>query len=209
MKVDPPPPPADADVNTDDIDSSQDTDNDEPSAFAQVLAKKREDREEQDSAQAKGRKQSEGPPDAGAAAALVQPQLAPEPSPQAAPVESKRLAGVPIALQELVREISVATNAAGNQQVHIELNSNVLKGLHVIVERKEGAVAIQFQSASDEVARLLSRNADALSQGLSDRGVSVANIRVYGPGESARSQNDKARFAAGASRPRGGQGGKQ
>jgi len=117
---------------------------------------------------------------------------------------------VPIALQELVREISVATNAAGNQQVHIEMNSNVLKGLHVVVERKDGAVAIQFQSSSDEVARLLSRNADALSQGLADRGVSVADIHVTGPRESARVADNKGRSApAGENRQRGGQAGKR
>ena len=206
MKVtDPQPPASDPNVNADDFDSSQDTDNDDASAFAQVLAKKRE--AEQDSAQSKS-KHAEGALDP-AAAGLAQPQVAFEQSLQAAPVESKRAVGVPIALQELVREISVATDAAGKQQVHIELNSNVLKGLHIVVERQDGAVAIQFQSASDEVARLLSRNSDALAQGLTDRGVSVADIHITGPGESARVRDDKARSNFGGSWQRRGQGSKR
>jgi len=207
MKVtDPQQPASDPNVNADDVDSCPDVDNDEPSAFAQVLEKKRE--MEEDSARSRSSKHPEDAFDP-ARAGLVQPQAAFEPSPQAAPVESKRTVGVPIALQELVREISVATNTAGNQQVHIELNSNVLKGLHIVVERKDGAVAIQFQSASDEVARLLSRNADALSQGLADRGVSVANIQVTGPRPSTRAQDDKGRPSLGGSWPRGGQGGRR
>ena len=199
-------PAADPSLSTDDVDSSQDTDNDDRSAFAQVLAKKREAEE---STQRRSGKQTEDALDRTAAAALAQPQATFEQSMQAAPIESKRAVGVPVALQDLVREISVATNAAGNQQVHIELNSTALKGLHVVVERKDGAVAIQFQSASDEVSRLLSRNADALSQGLADRGVSVAEIHVTGPRESASAQGNKGRSSSGGSGQRGGQGGKR
>ncbi len=200
-------PASDPSVNADDLDSSQDTDNDESSAFAQVLAKKRE--AEQESTQSRSGKHAEGALDPTAAAALAHPQAIFEQSMQAAPIESKGAVGVPIALQDLVREISVATNAAGNQQVHIELNSTALKGLHVVVERKDGAVAIQFQSASDDVARLLSRNADALSQGLADRGVSVAEIRVMSPREAATAQGNKGRSSSGGSGQRGGQGGKR
>jgi hypothetical protein len=207
MKVtDPQPPASDPNVKADDVDSCPDVDNDEPSAFAQVLEKKRG--MEEDSARSRSGKDAEGGFDP-ARAGLVQPPAAFEPSLQTAPVESKRAVGVPIALQELVREISVATNTAGNQQVHIELNSNVLKGLHIVVERKDGAVAIQFQSTSDEVARLLSRNADALSQGLADRGVSVANIQVTGPPPSTRAQDNKGPSSLGGSWQRGGQGGRR
>lgn len=184
-------PASDPSMTADDVDSSQDTGTDEPSAFAQVLAKKRQ--AEQESTRSQSGKQPESALDPTTMAALAQPQATFEPSMQAAPIESKRAVDVPIALQDLVREISVATNAAGNQQVHIELNSNVLKGLHVVVERKDGAVAIQFQSASDEVARLLSRNAGALSQGLADRGVHVADIQVTRPADSPRGQSTKGR----------------
>ena len=206
MKVtDPQPSAGDANVNAEDLDSSQDTNQDEPSAFAQLLAKKRE--AEQDGAQSKSGKQAEVGPDP-AAMGLAQPQVPFEQSMQAAPVESKHAVQVPVALQELVSEISVATDAAGKQQVHIELNSNVLKGLHIIVERKDGAVAIEFQSSSDEVARLLTKNADALSQGLADRGVTVSDIQVASPRESARPQ-EKGRSAPGGNWQRGGQGGKR
>jgi len=206
MKVtDPQPPAGDANVNAEDVDSSQDTDPGEPSAFAQVLARKRET--EQDGAQTRSGKQAGSAPDP-AAMGLAQPQVPFEQSTQAATIESTHAVQVPVALQELVREISVATDAAGKQQVHIELNSNVLKGLHIVVERKDGEVAIQFQSSSDEVARLLSRNTDALAQGLADRGVSVTDIQVTTPRESARPQ-DKGRSGLAGNWQRGGQGGKR
>jgi hypothetical protein len=92
-------------------------------------------------------------------------------------VQSKSPVQVPPELQGLVREISSLVNVKGNQQVNIELNSNVLKGLHIQIERqKDGAIAIQFQSSSEAVTQLLSRNVDALSQGLIDRGVNVGDI---------------------------------
>ena len=208
MKVtDPQPPASDPNVNADDVNSPQGSDSDQPSSFAQVLARKRET--EQDSAQSKSSKQAENALDPTAVAALAQQQVPFEQSLQAAPVESKRVVGVPVALQDLVREISVATNAAGNQQVHIELNSNVMKGLHIVVERKDGAVAIQFQSASDEVARLLSRNADALSQGLAERGVNVTDIHVTGPREFVRVQDNKGRSSPSGRWQSGGRSGKR
>ena len=96
-------------------------------------------------------------------------------------VQSKSPVQLPPELQGLVREISSLVNVKGNQQVNIELNSNVLKGLHIQIERqKDGAIAIQFQSSSEAVSNLLSKNMDALSQGLIDRGVNVGDIRVSG-----------------------------
>jgi flagellar hook-length control protein FliK len=206
MKVtDPPPPDSDPNVNADDVDSSENDQNDEPSAFAQVLAKKRE---AQDSVQSKSGKHGESDANP-AAAGMVQAPATFEPSLQAAQIESKRVVAVPVDLQQLVREISVAVNAAGNQQVHIELNSNVLKGLNIRIEKQDGGMAIQFQSTSEQVAGLLIKNVEALSQGLADRGVSVADIRVAGPSDSARAQDYKGRSNPGGRWQSGGQGGRR
>jgi flagellar hook-length control protein FliK len=205
MKIsDPQPPASDPEVNTDDVDSSRNSDDDAPSAFSQLLAKKRGS--DQDAAQLKRGKSAES--DVNPTGTMFpQGEKQFDPSIQAGQIESKQVVGVPAELQQLVREISVVVNTAGNQQVNIELNSNVLKGLHVRIERRDGAVAIQFQSASDEVAGLLSKNLDALSQGLADRGVSVADIRVTGPRESARAREYKNQTNSGGRGQSGRQGG--
>lgn len=196
---------SDADVHTDDKKVSDKSDQDEPSPFSRVLAKKREGKQE--SAETKGEKRTEKNVE-GAAPALVQePTRFGQPI-QATAVEGKHVVALPPELQSLVREISVVVNAAGTQQVHIELNSNVLNGLHIRIERQGGAVAIQFQSSSDDVARLLSRNADALSQSLADRGINVGDIRVAGPTDSARVASYKSRSVPARPQPRS-QGGRR
>ena len=207
MKItDPQPAASDPNVNADEVDSSQNAEKDEPSHFSQVLAKKQE--ANQDGAKPKGGKRPESGLDPTAAGLMESPKTFDQ-SIQAAQVEAKRVVAVPVELQQLVREISVAVNAAEKQQVHIELNSNVMKGLHIRIDRQDGAVSIQFQSGSDEVAKLLSRNVIALSQGLADRGVSVADIRVTGPQESARVQDYKTRSNFGGRWQSGRQGGRR
>jgi flagellar hook-length control protein FliK len=119
-------------------------------------------------------------------------------------VEAPHSVEVPAELQSLIKEISVVVNSPDSQQVHIELNSNVLKGLQIDIHRQDGAVAIQFHSTSDQVTNLLSTNIDALSQGLEDRGVNVSNIRIAGSRESGRTQD----FKSGGQSRGGGQGGK-
>jgi flagellar hook-length control protein FliK len=205
MKIsDPQPPTSDPEVNNDDVESSQKPDDDAPSPFSQLLAKKKGS--DQETAQLKRGKSTESETNP-MGSVFAQGGKLLDPSIQAAPVESKHIVGVPVELQHLVREISVVVNAAGNQQVNIEMNSNVLKGLHVHIERREGTVAIQFQSASDEVAGLLSKNLDALSQGLADRGVSVADIHVEGPKEYSRAREYKGQANSGGRGQSGRQGG--
>jgi flagellar hook-length control protein FliK len=204
MKIsDPQPPPSDANTNNDDVESSQSTENND-SSFSQMLAKKRG--ENQESTRTKGGKGGDSELEPSVAGFMQMPKTL-DPSMQTGPVEGKHVVAMPPQLQQVVHEISVAVNAAGNQQVHIELNSNVMKGLHIRIERQDGAMAIQFQSTSDQVASLLSKNMDALSQGLADRGVNVADIRVQGPRESARVQGDKSRSNPGGRWQGGRQGG--
>jgi hypothetical protein len=66
-------------------------------------------------------------------------------------------------------------------------------------------VAIQFQSASDNISQLLKTNVEALTQGLADRGVNVAEIRVSGPADSSSSSSDsKYRPGSGGRQQQGG-----
>ncbi len=183
------------------------------SSFSKVLAKKRDGK--QDDADAKPGKQKDTDPGMIPPGLLAGPQALLEQSMQPTAVQSKSPVQAPPELQGLVREISSLVNVKGNQQVNIELNSNVLKGLHIQIERqKDGAIAIQFQSSSEAVSQLLSRNMDALSQGLADRGVNVGDIRVSGrdstSGTQGSSQSSKTRSNfGGANYPAGRQGGRR
>jgi len=194
-------------VKANDRDKSQNDPNKDSSSFSRVLAKKREGI--QDDGQPKTGKQNEIDPGM-IPPGLMGPQTLFDQSLQPTPVQSKTSVQVPPELQQLVREISTVVNTNGNQQVDIELNSNVLKGLHIHIERqKDGAIAVQFQSSSDDVARLLSKNVDTLSQGLADRGVVVADIRVSSGRESTGSQTSKGRSNFGGNYAGGRQGGKR
>ena len=200
------PPASDPDVNevnTEDVDSSQKTkDGDQQSPFSQLLAKKKG--AQHDDAPMKRFKSSESDRDP-RPPGFAQTGKAFDTPFQTVEVESKHVVALPADLQQLVREISVVVNAAGNQQVNIEMNSNVLKGLHIRIERGDAGVAIQFQSTSDQVSGLLSKNLDGLSQALVERGVSVADIRVESPRESARARDYKGQSNSGGR----GQGGRQ
>jgi hypothetical protein len=206
MKInDAQPPDDDSTVNTDnldsdDVDSSSNSGDDQPSAFSQMLAKKRE--AEQGPQSQRGKSMQSGP-DLGAGATSFQVFDQSRNAPAAvAAMDSKHVVALPADLQQLVREISVAANEAGNQQVHIEMNSTVMKGLHIQIERHEGTLAIQFQSQSDQVTNLLSKNVEALSQGLMNLGERAVEIRVAGPKDLAKGSDFRNRPGQGG---RGGQ----
>ena len=202
-----PPPSGDSRAKDAPADPRQNADPDKPSPFSKLLSKKRDPL-------ADGVLDKSGKPGGGmfdaVAAGLVAPNAPPkapvEPSikgPQT--IESKQVVALPSELHQLVREISVVTDSSGKQQVNIEMNSSVLKGLHIRIERQEGAVAIQFQSASDNISQLLKTNVEALTQGLADRGVNVAEIRVSGPADSSSSSSDsKYRPGSGGRQQQGG-----
>ena len=199
MRVDDSPPVSNR--KNDDNDSRQKTVKDEHS-FSKVLSKKRD--ADGDEAQAGSGKPSEKEFDP-AAAGLLQAQTGTNSSFAAEQVKSSHAVSLPPDLQQLVREMSVAVTTAGQQQVHVELNSNVLKGLHIVIERRAGEVAIQFQSTSEQVKSLLARNIDSLTQGLAERGMEGAHIDIRGPEQSSRSQGFGARSGSGAQAQRGGQ----
>src|SRR5579871_3815610 len=195
----------DPSVNTDDSDSQQTTDAAaDSSSFSKLLAKKREAAQETKQFQMDA-KAGQGSQNPGGSTFTLSQQASLDRPLQPAAVEGPHSVTLPPELQQVVKEISVAVNTAGNQQVHIELNSNVLKGLHIQIERQSDGVAIQFQSTSDQVSSLIERNMPSLSQGLSDRGISVSNINVRGPRDAERGSDGNNRAAFGS--PRGRQGG--
>ena len=165
---------------TDSPDRSNRADKDRAPAFSQVLAKKR-----QPLAGAEKAKPGKGElPDAMDMGLMPAKNTFDQP-PDVAAAKISHPVEIPPQLEHLVREIEVGVNAAGRQQVHIELNSNVLKGLVIRVERHDNGVGIQFQSASEDVSRLLSSNLEVLTQGLANRGVEVDGIQVISPGASS------------------------
>jgi Flagellar hook-length control protein FliK len=180
----------DPNANVDANSTSQTSTQDGSSTFAKVLAKK----QAQDNSPFDSSKNSKGDLDP----TLATPLATPGPSDRGIDtpaVEDKHIVSLPPDLEQLVHEISVVVNAPGQQQVHVELNSTVLKGLQIRIDRQQGGVAIQFQSSSDEVARLLSKNVDALTQGLADRGVNLADVHIAGPQQTDRGQTSKNQFA--------------
>ncbi|HMK29060.1 MAG TPA: type III secretion HpaP family protein [Terriglobales bacterium] len=185
------------DVQSDDIDSGSTQSDQEPSAFSQLLAKKKA--QDKDAASARPEKKQEGGNFAGSG--FMRPELVRESSGPVGNIEGKHAVDLPPDLQQLVREISVATNQAGNEQVQIEMNSGVLKGLRVRIERQEGALAIQFQTDSLQVSNLISRNLDSLSEALSNLGEGGVNIRITSSRGSSKGPDFKDRGSQGGRAP--------
>jgi flagellar hook-length control protein FliK len=208
MKIDDSQPVDDPSINTDDMESddvdAQSTQpDDQPSPFSQVLAKKKA--QERDSAST--RPEKKGEESRLASPGFVRPDEFRNVAGPVGGLESKRAVALPADLQQLVREISVVMNKSGQQQVQIEMNSNVLQGLHIRIERQEGALAIQFQTDSQQVSSLISRNLDSLSQSLSNLGESGVDIRVTSPKEASKGLDNKYRGDQGGGRGQGGYGG--
>jgi hypothetical protein len=172
-----------------DATASQESDKDKASPFAKLLSRKQQP--DQDADRLGVGKGPKSELDASMSSLLENETRALTVG--APSTEDKHVVTLPPQLQELVREISLGVNASGQEQVQIDLNSNVLKGLQIRIEKHEGGVAIQFQSSSEEVASLLSKSADTLSRALVDRGLTVLDIRVSS--ERAESRFDsKNRF---------------
>lgn len=191
------------DIESDDIDSQSTQSDDQPSAFSQVLAKKKANDRDANTSRTEKKKEAPRPPNASSA---QQPFLR-EVSGSVVGIDSKRAVSLPPELQQLVREISVAMDKAGNEKVQIEMNSNVLKGLQIRIERQQGALSVQFMTDSQQVSGLISRNIDALSQSLSSLGEAGVNIRVTGSRESGRAWETKYRGQQGGQGQGSGYGG--
>lgn len=194
------------DIESDDVDSqstpstqsTQSAQSDkEPSAFSQLLAKKKAQEAQPASARAQKKEEAQNFANAG----FGRPELVRETVAPASGIEGTHAVALPPDLQQLVREISVAMDKAGNQHVQIEMNSNVLKGLQIRIERQAGSLAIQFQTDSLQVSNLISRNLDNLSQSLSNLGEGNVNIRVTGSKGAPRGTDSKDRGSQGGRAP--------
>jgi hypothetical protein len=197
MRIDDTPPPAaTTDSSDSDTESKKSEDQkDGASPFSRVLAKNKEGRQEGSSTKGMlaGRKEDTASFAGLQAPAEFSTRLPPE------AVAATHTVEIPVQLQQLVHEISVV---AGKQQVHIEMNSSVLKGLQVNIEKQNGVVAIQFLTTSPAITTLLSNNLSLLSKGLEDRGISVSGIRIDSAGASrdsslADGRQSSGRFGAG------------
>jgi flagellar hook-length control protein FliK len=204
MRIDDSMPPAAATSETGDSDTDTTQSEDqqgEGSPFSRILAKKQEGRQEGGSTKGSfgGKKEDTAP-----FAALQMPaELPPRVQPEA--ITAKHSVELPPELQNLVREISVV---AGKHQAHIEMNSNVLKGLQIQIENQNGAVSIQFLTSSPEVATLITNNLSLLSKGLDDRGVNVSDIRI-GSSQKTSDSYTGGGGSGGRSSSSGGQGAKR
>jgi hypothetical protein len=183
MRIDDTPPPTatTTDSNDSDTDTKKSDDpTDGPSLFSRVLAKKQDGGQERPSMKSTLGGGQEGAAPIAALQApvefstLVQPEA----------ITGKHTVEIPVQLQQLVHEISVV---AGKQQVHIEMNSAVLKGLQVHIENQNGSVAIQFLTNSPAITTLIANNLSSLSKGLEDRGVNISDLRINNADSSAGS----------------------
>jgi len=88
-------------------------------------------------------------------------------------------------IRALAREINFGVNAAGKEQIEIQLNSKTFDGLRIQIVRDQGLINIQFQARTQELSQLLTENVGALTNSLADHGIKVGQIRVN---ESASSR---------------------
>jgi len=191
-------------IESDDLDSQSTQSDDQPSAFSQVLSKKKADDREVNSSRTEKKKEAPRPPNPGSA---QQPFIR-EVSGSVAGVDSKQAVSLHPDLQKLVREISVAMDKAGNEKVQIEMNSNVLKGLQIKIERQQGTLQIQFLTDSQQVSGLINRNIEALSQSLSSLGEGNVNVRVTGTRDPGKAWEAKYRGQPGGQAQGGFRGGR-
>jgi hypothetical protein len=192
------------DVESEDIDSQSAQSDDQPSAFSQVLAKKKSDERDATSSRTEKKKEAQRQPNP----TFSQQPLIREVSGSVTSIDSKHTVGLPPDLQQLVREITVAMDKAGNEKVQIEMNSDVLKGLQIKIERQQGELQVQFLTDSQQVSGLINRNIDALSQSLSSLGEGGVNIRVTGTREAGKSWESKYRGQQGGQAQGGFRGGR-
>lgn len=123
-------------------------------------------------------KKREGEPDESALSAAIPPPAFALRN-DVAPVEAgSGPTSVPPALEGLVNELVSVAGPDGSHAVDIQFDSRTLQGLHVRVTRNSEGVSIQLQTASDDVARLLSRNLDRLQHALETKGVPSPALRI-------------------------------
>ena len=81
-------------------------------------------------------------------------------------------------LDKLVRYVRVGLNREGDKEVQLDLHENVFRGLRLLLSRKNGKVRVHFVTADGASRALFSRNAAAIRESLSAKGIAVESIRV-------------------------------
>jgi flagellar hook-length control protein FliK len=193
----------DPNANSEDAAAVDQTD-DESSTFAQLLAKKRSAAGEDHGTKPKSTQQQADGIDTAERGVARQKEGTATQTAAVKGAEGSRIVELPRELQALVHEISVSLNGAKHKQVNIELNSNVLKGLHIQIEQQGTGVSIQFVSASDSVGAMLTRNMSALSEALANRGVDVNRLQVTTSAGTTRAGAFAKGGSAGSSEGKGG-----
>jgi flagellar hook-length control protein FliK len=113
-----------------------------------------------------------------AAALLGQTRSPVEPAVRVSASEKAQAPAADLQVDALVREISVAVQGHSTQ-IDIHLQSQTLDGLHIRISGDQaGSIAIQFLTASPQVAEFLSANVDRLSAALAEREIAVSEIGV-------------------------------
>jgi flagellar hook-length control protein FliK len=79
---------------------------------------------------------------------------------------------------EIVQEIHSFQSADGSRHVDIQFDSKTLQGLHVHIEQRNNALAVQFSTRSDAVAALLTHHSRELGEALGSRGIKVSEVAV-------------------------------
>ena len=88
-------------------------------------------------------------------------------------------------LAPLLQEITVQAPPGSNASVDIQFDSRTLQGLHVRVQKAGEGVQIQFSTSSETISRLLTANAQSLSDALLQRGYVSPTVSIQQPSAPA------------------------
>lgn len=121
----------------------------------------------------------------------------------AAPVE-------PAVVNGLVAEISTTVQPGNTPAVDIRFDSKTLAGLQVRVVKAGEHISVRFNTNSENVAALLTRNTDSLSAALQARGFQVGAVTVVSePKPPSGDQHPDSRGRSDSSGGRQGRGGRE
>ncbi len=116
----------------------------------------------------------------------MQALLSQQPTPEVQAVERPRPLHEMQQIRSIVQEVRMVAKPGDKTQIEIQLTSKTLDGLQIKIERgEEGRMQIDFVTRNDDVAQLLSRNMQNLSQSLAAHGLRVSNIQVVNPAAQA------------------------
>ncbi len=88
-------------------------------------------------------------------------------------VDSKTL------VDEIVSKMRVGINRAGNSEVQIDLKSNVLEGLKIVLTLTKNGVVASFEAANTRVLDGIKEHLEELVKGLEGKGLKVSDVKVF------------------------------